>query len=198
MMKATRLFAPRDLRIVSMPIPEVGPHDVLCKVRRACICGTDLAIYSGDCSFVRNGDVDFPMTQGHEWSGVVAAVGAAVTRFRPGDRIVSDNCVACGRCPACLCGDVTNCPSLRPLGTVHAWDGAFAEYLVLPERNVFHLADSISFDEGALMEPATIAYSGIRGAEVKLGDTVLVHGSGPIGIIAVRLDRKSTRLNSSH
>ena len=186
-MKAARLFAPRDLRVISMPVPEIGPNDVLCKVRRACICGTDLAIYSGDCSFVRNGDVDFPMTQGHEWSGVVAAVGDAVTGFKPGDRIVSDNSVACGKCPACLCGDIPKCRNVRPLGTVHAWDGAFAEYLVMPERNVFHLADSISFDEGALMEPATIAYAGIRSAEVKPGDMVLVNGSGSIGIIAVRL-----------
>lgn len=186
-MKAARLFGPKDLRIVDLPIPQLGAGDVLCKVRRACICGTDLAIFSGNCSFVRSGEVDFPMTQGHEWSGVVAATGSGVTRFHPGDHVVSTNGISCGKCPECLVGNLARCKNSRSLGTVHAWDGAFAEYVRIPERNLFLLPDKLSFEEGALLEPATVAYSGILAANVHAGDTVLIHGSGPIGIITAKL-----------
>ena len=186
-MIAARLHGPWDLRLEEVPIPEPGPYDVLCKVKRAGICGTDYAIYSGEFSFVKSGDVHFPLTQGHEWSGVVERVGALVKNFKAGDRVISDTNVSCGRCFACLNGDITECKDLRPLGTIHAWDGAFAEYILMPERHVFHLADQISFDDGAAVEPATIAFSAVRAAEVKPGETVIVHGCGSIGIIAAKL-----------
>ena len=187
MMKAARLYAPLDLRMEDIPVPEPGPGEVLCKVRRAGICGTDYAIYTGEFSFVKSGDVHFPLTQGHEWSGVVARVGSGVRNFKPGDRVISDTNVSCGRCFACLSGRITECRELRPLGTIHAWDGAFAEYILMPERHTFHLPDSVSFDDGAMVEPTTIAYSGVRAAKVSVGETVLVHGCGSIGIIAAKL-----------
>ena len=189
MMKAARLYGPYDMRMMDVPVPELAPDEILAKVERACICGTDYAIYSGELSFVKTGDVTFPMTLGHEWAGTVAAVGSNVTRFKVGDRVVSDNAVGCGRCPACLHGDTFLCQNSRALGTVHAWDGAFAEYLPMPERHVFHLADNVGWDDAALLEPMMVAYSGVVGAEVGMGDTVLVNGTGAIGLIAAKICR---------
>ncbi len=188
-MKAMRLYGPRDLRMMEVPRPAIRPDEVLCKVRRACVCGTDYAIYSGELSFVKTGDVTFPMTAGHEWSGVVEAAGADVFDFRPGDRVISDNGFSCGRCLKCLAGKPHLCRRVRSLGTIRAWDGAFAEYLVIPERHLFHLPDEVDFDDGAMIEPLTIAYAGVRGIGLEPGETVLVNGAGSIGMLAARLCR---------
>ena len=147
---------------------------------------TDYSIYSGEFSFVKNGGVKFPLTQGHEWSGVVAETGKNVTKFKIGDRVVGDTCVSCGHCAPCLDGDYMRCPDLRCVGTINAWDGAFAEYTVFPERHLFHLPDNVSFDAGAFIEPAATSLYAVKCANVQIGDTVLVHGSGPLGLLAAK------------
>jgi L-iditol 2-dehydrogenase len=190
-MRVARLFAPNDLRLVEMPIPELRPRDVLCRVARCGVCGTDYAIYSGEFSGVKSGTVHFPMTLGHEWSGTVAALGLEVTRFRVGDRVVGDTGVSCGQCTACLLGDWGNCPQAQAVGTVNAWDGAYAEYIVMPERHLFHLPPNVGFDAGAMVEPAATALYAVVRAEVRTGDTVLVHGTGPIGLCAAKLAKLS-------
>lgn len=186
-MKAARIFGANDLRIVDVPVPEVGAHDVLCKVQRVGICGTDYAIYTGEFSFVKNGNIKFPMTPGHEWSATVAEVGPEVTRFKVGDRVVGDTCVSCGQCTHCLLGNYGNCTKIRAVGTVNTWDGAYAEYIIMPERHMFHLPEAVSFDEGAFVECAATALYSVKMADVTIGDTVLVQGTGPIGILAAEL-----------
>jgi len=186
-MRVVRLFGPKDLRVVDMPVPEPGPHEVLCKVSRVGVCGTDHAIYSGEFTFVKSGDVHFPMTLGHEWSGTVAALGRDARQFRPGDRVTGDTAVACGYCTECLLGNYDRCKDARAVGTINAWDGAYAEYILMPERHVLHLPDSVSFDNGAMVEPAATAMYAVNRASVQPGDVVLVQGSGPIGIMAARL-----------
>ncbi len=190
-MKAARLFAPKDLRIVDVPIPELGPKDVLCQVKRAGICGTDYSIYSGEFSFVKNGGVTFPFTPGHEWSGVVNAIGSDVRNFRIGDRVVGDTCVTCGDCIECLLGEYHRCQKMRCVGTINAWDGGFAEYTVFPERHLFRLPDNVDFDAGAFVEPAATSLYAVKSAMVGIGDTVLVHGSGPLGLLAAKLSKLS-------
>ena len=190
-MKAARIFGANDMRLVTVPVPELGPHDILCKVKRAGICGTDHSIYSGEFSFVKNGAIKFPMTPGHEWSGVVAAVGSAVGEFRLGDRVVGDTCVSCGTCVNCLLGGYQNCEKIRCVGTINTWDGAYAEYIVMPDRHLFHLPDSVSFDAAALVEPAATSLKAIKCAGVQIGETVLVHGSGPLGLLAAKLAKLS-------
>ena len=190
-MRAARLFGPNDLQIVDLPIPELGPGDVLCQVKCAGICGTDYSIYTGEFSFVKNGGVKFPFTPGHEWSGVVAAVGSAVTHFKAGDRVVGDTCVSCGACVSCLLGDYLFCEKTFCVGTVNAWDGGFADYTVFPERHLFHLPDNVSFDAGAFVEPAATSLYALKCAQVQIGDTVLVHGSGPLGLLAAKLAKLS-------
>jgi len=186
-MKAARIFGPNDIRIVDVPQPELRPHDVLCQVVRSGICGTDYAIFTGEFSFVRSGNVKFPLTPGHEWSGIVARTGLDVKTLNPGDRVVGDTAVACGSCNHCLLGQYYACADLRSVGTVNAWDGAYAKYIVMPDRHLFPLPERVSFDNGAMVEPAATALHALVRADVKLGDTVLVHGSGPIGIMAGNL-----------
>ena len=190
-MKAARLFGPNDLRVMDTPIPELGPKDILSKVKRAGICGTDYSIYSGEFSFVKNGRVTFPFTPGHEWSGVVAAVGREVVSFKAGDRIVGDTFVSCGSCEVCLQGKYDQCANVRSVGTINAWDGGFAEYTVFPERHIFHLPDNVSFDAGAFIEPAATSLNAVKCASVQIGDSVLVHGSGPLGVLAAKLAKLS-------
>ncbi|MFA5089234.1 MAG: alcohol dehydrogenase catalytic domain-containing protein, partial [Candidatus Omnitrophota bacterium] len=186
-MKAARIYGTNDIRIVNVPTPEPGPGDVLCKVIRSGICGTDYSIYTGEFSFVKNGAIKFPMTPGHEWSGIVKKVGRKVENFQPGDRVVRDTCVSCGVCYDCLVGQYLHCKKLRCVGTINTWDGAYAEYILMPVRHLFHLPDSVSFDNGAMTEPAATALYAVTLADVKTGGTVLVHGSGPIGILAAKL-----------
>ena len=186
-MKAARIYGSNDIRIVNVKTPEPNDNEVLCKVVRSGICGTDYAIYTGKFSFVKSGDIKFPMTPGHEWSGIVEKIGKNVSSFKKGDRITGDTCVSCGVCYDCLMGQYGKCKKMQAVGTVFTWDGAYAEYILMPARHLFHLAETISFDNGAMVEPAATALYSVVLADVKIGDTVLVLGSGPIGIAAAKL-----------
>jgi len=190
-MKAAKIFGPGDIKIVDVPVPALGAHDVLCRVVRAGVCGTDYAIYTGELSFVKSGLVKYPLTPGHEWSGIVEKTGAEVENFKPGDRVVGDTYVSCGHCNFCAVGNVSRCKKNRSVGTINAWDGAYAEYMMMPERHLFRLPDSVGFDNGALVEPAATALYAVALAGVKIADTVLVLGSGPIGIIAAKMAKLS-------
>lgn len=186
-MKAARIYGPNDIRVVEIEIPKPKDHEVLCKVVRAGICGTDYAIYSGEFSFVKQGLVPMPMTPGHEWSGTVVEAGDKVTLLNEGDRVVGDTCVSCGHCYDCLIGQYGKCKQMKCVGTINPWDGAYAEYILMPERHLMKLHDSISFENGACVEPAATALYSVKIADVKIGDTVLVLGSGSIGIAAAKL-----------
>jgi len=190
-MRAARIYGPNDIRVVDIATPEPGPDEVLSKVVRSGMCATDYAIYTGEFSFVKKGAIKFPMTPGHEWSGIVEKVGADVENFKPGDRVVGDTAVSCGKCYDCLIGRYSHCQRLRCVGTINTWDGAYAEYILMPERHLFHLPESISFDNGAMIEPAATALNAVVLAGVGAGDTVLVQGSGPIGIMAAKLAKLS-------
>jgi L-iditol 2-dehydrogenase len=190
-MLSARLLGPNNLKIVEMSKPNPGIGQALCKVVRTGICGTDYAIYSGEFSFVKNGMVKFPMTLGHEWSGVVEQVGVGVTNVKPGDRVVGDTAVSCGTCYECVIGSYGKCKDLHPVGTINAIDGAYAEYILMPARHLFHLPDNVSFENGAMVEPSAIALYAVHASELQIGDTVLVLGSGPIGIAAAKLAKLS-------
>jgi len=190
-MKAARLLGPENIKLEELLRPKVGSKEVLCKVVRAGICGTDYAIYTGEFSFVKNGGIKFPMTMGHEWAGTVAEVGSEVKYFQTGDRVVGDTCVSCGDCVKCLLGDYENCEKVRAVGTINTWDGAFAEYIVMPERHLFHLPEKVGFDAGAFAELAATALYAVKCANVQIGDTVLIQGSGALGLLAAKLSKLS-------
>ena len=186
-MKAITVYGPMDARLEEIPKPKAEGDMVIAKVLRTGICATDYAIFTGDCSFVRSGEIVYPCRFGHEWAGVVEAVGPDVTKFKPGDRIYTDNFVACNECDACKEQNYAMCSDIKAVGTVNCWDGCFAEYMAMPERHVFNLPDELDMDEGALIEPASIAYDTFNGATLGANDTVVIYGSGAIGLTAVWL-----------
>jgi 2-desacetyl-2-hydroxyethyl bacteriochlorophyllide A dehydrogenase len=186
-MKVMRIEGPKDVRYIEVEKPKAGPEDVLVRVRYCGLCGTDLAIYGGDMSFVRDGLIRYPVRIGHEWSGIVEEAGSAVTGFKPGDRVIGDNWVSCGLCTACRSGDFRHCTDIRAVGTVNCWEGGFAEYILMPERHLYHLPDRISLEDGALLEPLSIAFSGVKASGLHTGSSVLVVGTGAIGLAAVLL-----------
>ena len=186
-MKAITVYGPRDARMEDVPKPEATGDMVVAKVCRTGVCATDQSIFTGDSSFIRSGEIKYPCRFGHEWAGIVESVGPEVKNIKPGDRIYSDNFVTCGKCEACKRGDYMSCPSIWSLGTVNCWPGCYAEYMQIPERHVFRLPDNLSMDEGALIEPASIAYDAFRGVTLTEKDTAVVYGTGAIGMVAVWL-----------
>ena len=186
-MKAITVYGPHDARMEEVPTPAATGDMLLIKVKRTGVCATDLSIYTGESSFIRSGEIVFPCRFGHEYAGVVEAVGPEVTKFKPGDRVYTENFVACGKCEACKRGDYMACGHLDSVGTVNCWDGCYAEYMQMPERHVYHLPDELSMDEGALIEPASIAYDAFKGVTLTEKDTVVVYGPGAIGMISAWL-----------
>ena len=186
-MKAITVYGPEDARIEDVAKPIATGDMVIAKVVRTGICATDYSIFTGDSSFIRSGEIVYPCRFGHEWSGIVESVGPDVKNFKPGDRVYSDNYVTCGKCDACKEQDYMRCDDICSVGTVNCWDGCYAQYMAMPERHVFKLPDELSMDEGALIEPASIAYDAFKNVTLGPDDTVVVYGSGAIGLISVWL-----------
>lgn len=171
-----------------IPVPELEEDQILARVVYCGICGTDYALYSGNNGFVRAGRVTYPLRLGHEWSGVVERVGSKVTKFKPGDRVIGDNAVSCGKCVACNAGDYANCKGTYNVGTIDPmWPGAFAEYMVIPERHLYHVADHVSLMDAALVEPLSVAYGGIRKMDIQPSSVVAIIGTGCIAMSAAVL-----------
>ncbi len=183
-MYAARLHGPNDIRYEQVPDPTPGPGQVLARVRAAGICGTDIEIYTLEHPVYRSGEGRLPIILGHEWSGEVVAVGPGVTLFRPGDRVTCENPIGCGACEACLAGRENVCRSRVEFG-VQGRDGAFADY-TLSDEGKTHSVGALSFEEAALLEPATVAVRAVRQAEIRPGDRVAVLGCGCIGLLTVQ------------
>jgi threonine 3-dehydrogenase len=173
--KAAPGFELRDV-----PVPSIREDEVLIRVRRAGICGTDVHIYDWDAW--AQGRVKPPITVGHEFAGEVAQVGRLVTDVHEGDRVTAEGHIVDGRCLLCRTGNSHVCPYTRIIGVDR--DGCFAEYIAMPATNVWHLDDNVSFDIGGIHDPMGNAFHTALTADIP-GATVLVTGCGPIGIFAV-------------
>lgn len=182
-MKALVYSAPEQFAVVEVPTPEPRGTEVLIRVRACGLCKTDVHIHHGQFFSA------FPLIPGHEFAGEVAAVGEAVTRVRVGDRVTADNERQCGHCYFCRRGEPLFCENLYAQG-VNA-PGGFAEYALVEEQQVYHLADNITFLEGALIEPTACAVHGIDVIRPRAGDEVLQFGAGPTGLILAQLLRSN-------
>ncbi len=167
-----------------VPEPKMRDDEVLIRVRRAGVCGTDVHIHEWDDW--AKGRVKPPIIVGHEFAGDVAEVGKLVTDVRVGDRVTAEGHIVDGRCLLCRTGNAHVCPFTRIIGVDR--DGCFAEYISMPATNVWHLDDDISFDIGGIHDPMGNAFHTALTAEIP-GSTVLITGCGPIGIFAVGICR---------
>ena len=167
-----------------VPDPEPGPHDVLIAVRKASICGTDLHIYRWDEWAAET--IPVPMVVGHEFTGVVAALGDEVEGLHIDQRVSGEGHITCGHCRNCKGGRREFCHYHRSVGVSRP--GAFAEYLVIPAQNVFPVPDHIDDDVAAILDPLGNATHTSLKFDV-VGEDVLVTGAGPIGIMATAIVR---------
>jgi L-iditol 2-dehydrogenase len=164
-----------------VPDPEIKKDtDVLVKMSAVGVCGSDIHYYTS--GKIGSQVVEFPFTLGHESAGVVEAVGAGVTRFKPGDRIAVDPAMSCYACQQCKAGRPHTCLNLSFLGCPGQAEGSISEYLVMPEASCFALEDRTSLEVGALSEPLTIGVYACRLAGEMSGARVGVLGAGPIGL----------------
>ena len=177
-MKAARLYGVRDLRVEEVPDPEPGPDDVLIDIKACGVCPSDLRAYQG----THSAPGSLPRTPGHEWAGVVAEVGSAVTDFKSGDRVVPDWRVVCGKCYNCRRGVFNYCTKLQ-----RGVRGGFAELGIAPASNVRKMADHVSFEEAAFCEPLACVINGSQACQIELGDDVAIVGCGPIGLQHLQL-----------
>lgn len=188
-MRAFQIDGPGVVTEISAPVPEIAEDEALIRIIYSGICATDMEILGGEMALIRDGSIRYPVRFGHEYSGVIEKVGSAVTKFKPGDHVLSDSGIACGKCPACARGNYQGCKDARSVGTVHCWDGSFAEYMHVPERHLYRLPDDLDMMEAALIEPSGIALEGLKRGGNLEGKTVVVVGTGTIGMTAVAMAR---------
>ena len=185
-MRAVVLYGPGDLRYEQVPDPALEPGDILVRTRSAAVCGTDLRIVAGS----KTRGLRIPGIIGHELAGDVADLVQPVEGIRVGDRVTVAPIIACGRCYYCRHGLENLCTDQDIFG--YNRDGGFAEYLRVPASavragNVFRLPDGVSYDEGALAEPLSCCVNGAEKSQVRPGQSVLVIGAGPIGLMHLQL-----------
>ena len=174
-MRAIVYEGTRRLVVKDVPEPQVEPKDVLIKARAAGICGSDLEMARGN-----RPSVIPPRIPGHEVAGEVATVGSQAAKFEAGDRVVVEPIISCGECRNCVVGRYNVCKDLKFMG-VHI-DGAFAEFLAVPESRVYRVSDRFSYEEAAVLEPTAVGVHITKRAKVSPGDTVVILGAGPIGL----------------
>jgi len=180
-MKAAVFTAPERVEVRDVPIPEIKDDEVLVKVKAVGLCGTDIHIFKGEYF------TEFPVIPGHEFSGVIDRVGRGVRYFKEGDRVTADPNIFCEACYFCKRNLQNHCEDLRVIGVSgRQANGAFAEYVAVPFKNVFPLDDAITFTQGAFVEPLACVAHGLDLAEIRFGSEVLVVGAGPIGLLLLQ------------
>jgi L-iditol 2-dehydrogenase len=183
-MKALVLTEYKQLDLIDVDRPQSGAEDLLIRIHSCGICGSDVHGYDGS-----TGRRLPPIIMGHEAAGVVEAVGSTVTRFKPGDRVTFDSTVYCGDCFFCHRGQVNLCDNRQVVGVStpeFRRMGAFAEYVVVPERVVYALPDEMPFEHAALIEAVSIAVHAVSLTPVALDDTIVVIGAGMIGLLTLQ------------
>jgi L-iditol 2-dehydrogenase len=183
-MRAIVIERPNDVSLREIETPEPGPGEVRVRSVRAGVCRTDLDIATGalDPRWVR-----FPVVPGHEWSGVVDAVGEGATGVEPGQRVVCEGNIPCQRCARCRAGDTHLCVNYDAVGFTRG--GGWGEFVVVPARILHMLPDHVSFDAAVLVEPGSCVVKALDRARIEPAETVGVVGVGAMGALAIRIAR---------
>jgi len=176
---------PYSVEMQERKTPEIGPEDVLLRVRGVGVCGSDLHQWHATHSW----PVNYPVTLGHEFCGEIAAVGKEVRGYQEGDRVASETAAAiCGQCVYCRTGYYNLCP--KRLGFGYGLDGAMADYVRVPARCLHRIPDNVPFEDAAMTEPGCVAANALLElSHVQPGDFVVVLGPGPIGLMALQMAR---------
>lgn len=173
---------PGFLEVIDYPIPHPKPGEVLVRVRASGMCGTDVLLY--DWTYEGRKPVVPPVIIGHEASGEIVEVGSGVDHLQIGARVSMEAIIGCGQCYYCRSGYKNLCPNWAHLGI--SFDGTFAEYVACPAEGVHVLPDSVSWEEGALLEPISIVVHALERTPVAPGDKVVVIGPGPMGLLVLQ------------
>jgi L-iditol 2-dehydrogenase len=183
-MQAMLMERYKHLEVVEFPEPQIGPDDLLVRVKACGICGSDIHGYDGS-----TGRRLPPLVMGHEAAGVVEAIGSGVKSFKPGDRVTFDSTIYCGHCFFCLRGQANLCDNRQVLGVSpgeYRRHGAFAEYVAVPERVSYKLPETLPFEHAAMIEAVSVAVHAVSLTPIKVGDTAVVVGSGMIGLLVIQ------------
>ncbi len=186
-MKALVHTKPLAFQMEERAVPKPEADELLVRVKAVGICGSDVHGMTG-----QTGRRIPPIVMGHEAAGTVEAAGAAVTKFKPGDRVTFDSTIYCNRCRYCLSGKPNLCSNRKVLGVScdeYRRDGAMADFVAVPEHIVVPLPEGLEFEKAAMVEPVSIAVHAVERAGIHLGDTVVVVGCGIIGLLAVQAAR---------
>ena len=181
-MRGNFFLGNRKFQICDMSFLPLKPNEVKIQNQAAGICGTDIHIYHGEKG---SAEVSPPVVLGHEYSGIVTEIGSAVSTVQIGDRVTVDPNMYCGHCRYCRLGKKQNCDHLTAIGV--NINGGFAEYSVVPEKQVYRLNPEVSFQVGAMAEPLACCLHGIEITKIMPGDTVCIIGGGTIGLMMVQL-----------
>ena len=192
-MQALVVLEPERFEIQEVPVPEPGPMEVLCRVKAVSICGTDSHLIAGD--YPGFWPPAFPIIPGHEWSGEIVKMGPGAEKagWAIGDRVAGTSHDACGVCQQCVEGHYNLCENYgvmdlhRQYG--HNYQGADADYVVHGVKCIFPLPDEISWEEGAVIDPAALALHCARRARIDPGDNVVIMGAGPVGLLGASAAR---------
>jgi 2-desacetyl-2-hydroxyethyl bacteriochlorophyllide A dehydrogenase len=183
-MRALIIDGPRSARVGEVEVPRPAAGQVVVDVHRVGICGTDVELFTGELAYFDQGKSRFPLRPGHEWCGVVAAVGAGVDEAWLGVRVTGDTMLGCGRCRRCRAGSGHVCADRHEIG-ITAWPGALADKVLVPATALHRLPAAVDDRAGALVEPGGNAQRAVAAAQAGPGQRILVCGPGTIGLLAV-------------
>ena len=182
-MKALMITAPNQAEVWEVPNPVAVPGEVIVDVKRAGICGTDIEFFTGEMSYLHDGFAKLPMSIGHEWMGVISAVGDGVDKSWIGKRVTGDTMLGCGKCRRCKSGLQHVCEFRFEIGIRGGRPGGLAEQIPVPVSALHVLPDSINETAGALVEPGGNAFRSVQAANLKSGERVLITGAGTIALL---------------
>jgi len=180
-MLQAKLVEAEKMKVEKVMVPSIGSDEVLIRTKACGICGSDIHAYRGKHPFVHP-----PIVLGHEFSGVICRIGSNVKNIQKADKVVAQPNVECGECYNCLHGRPNICLNLKVIGCV-GHNGAFADYVSVPEDKVIKLPKRISYDEAALIEPAAVAVHAVKKTEQKIGDRTVILGAGVIGLLVLQV-----------